>query len=438
MLTYLFTHTPLYFFTQSFWRDEAFTVIMAQQPIINLLITTAKDFNPPLYYLVVHFWMKLFGSSEISIRTISLIFYWLTIYVGFLFLNNVFKFNLKKSFVYLILIIVNPLLISYACEARMYTMLAFFASISLYFFLRKEKKWYILSTTLGLYTHYFMIFVLIIQFLMLVVSKNRKMLWKQNNFIAIPILLSIPWDIFVLLQKNIFVGSFWILKTSVNTIFNMPTFLFTGYDLSNNYYNQSLGKTSLFLWLIIMVGSFIFWKKYKQHKNIYFIFLLWGIIVPLCLVLLSLVKPIFLPRYLIFTTVGLLLLIIIFIDRLPVFLKTIILGILILISINYTQLEIKNHKKSDYRSIMTKIKYLAKPNDVMYVTNELDYFTASYYFHKDRVYVYGKTYEEIPDYVGKVLIPKSRFVYWLPLYPNHAFILTSDSHYDIQTSFSNK
>ena len=65
MLNFIFTKTPLFFLTQSFWRDEAFSYFMAKKNISEIIFLTAKDFNPPLYYSILHFWIKIFGGSEI-------------------------------------------------------------------------------------------------------------------------------------------------------------------------------------------------------------------------------------------------------------------------------------------------------------------------------------------------------------------------------------
>lgn len=434
MLNYLFTHTPLYFFTQSFWRDEAFTVILAKQPIINLFITTAKDFNPPLYYLLVHFWMKFFGSSEISIRTISLIFYWLTIYMCFLFLSNIYKFSVKKSFLYLLFFIVNPLLFTYACEARMYTMLAFFATASFYYFIKKDTKKYIIFSSLGLFTHYFMFLVIVIQ-VFSTFLENRKTLRKNLGQFLIPVIIIIPWVLFVLTQKTFSSSSFWIEHTGIRTLINLPAYLLTGYEDTSNFFNKQITYLSYFLWTLILFGIFIFKKKQKDEKKLLRTITMWGLILPIVMVIISFIKPIFLVRYLIFSSVGLLLLLVYIWDNLNIFIKSIMIFIIVASVFNYQKLELKFNKKSNYRQIITEIKRLAKPGDVMYVTSELDYFTAQYYFDENRVFIYGKTYEEIPDFTGKVLIPKSRLVYTLPLYPKKAFILTSDSSYEIQSAF---
>jgi hypothetical protein len=76
---------------------------------------------------------------------------------------------------------------------------------------------------------------------------------------------------------------------------------------------------------------------------------------------------------------------------------------------------------------------LVKDSDLIYVKNETMYFTMSYYFSKDKVFVYGKNYDEIPYYVGLALLPKARFTNKLPTYPTKAFILIDDYNYIVQS-----
>ena len=63
--------------------------------------------------------------------------------------------------------------------------------------------------------------------------------------------------------------------------------------------------------------------------------------------------------------------------------------------------------------------------DVIYLMSELDFHLAQYYIGND-VFIFGKRYDEIPQYVGKSLIPEAFVRQSLPLYPIKAFII----HYD--------
>ncbi len=443
MLNYLFENTFLTFFIQSFWRDEAFSYLLAKRNIFEILSLTAQDFNPPLYYIILHFWMKIFGSSEIVLRSLSLIFFWATVYVFFLFLIKILK--IKSSFfivIYLILVILNPLLLYYAFEARMYTMFAFFAVLSFYAFYqiligkyKNNPLIHLISSLLGLYTHYFMILVIINQIIFLLLFNKKKNIFSLMviNYLII-FLFFVPWLIFLLIQKNDFFHSFWIKKISFHAFISLLGIIYTGYEFDFKFYNQSVLKLSLFFMLLIGVSFSKIHGERSLSKRLFYSLLIWGTAMPLIVGIISFFKPIFLPRYLIFSTVGFLLLIVFILERIQIVPRIITLIIIFLFTINYHQVQIKERKKNDVRSIIKEIKTLAKKEDVLYVTNELDFHVAQYYFNENKVYIYGKTYEEIPNYVGKVLIPKEKIINRLPIYPKKAFILTSETHYDIQSS----
>jgi len=419
MLNWLFSKTPLVFLIQPFWRDEAFSYVMSQNSISKILFATAKDFNPPLYYIVLHFWQNAFGSTEISLRSLSFIFYWATVYVGFLILSEIMKFKFKKSLFYTLLIAINPLLVYYAFEARMYSMLAFLSTLSFYSLYKKNAALYLLSSILGLYTHYFMIFVVLAQRLL---ERYRQ---------KIVLLSFLPWLIFVLINRGVSVGSFWIEKIQSKNLITFIGQIYTGYEYSLRFYNKTIMPLSLLLLFIVLIG--LMQKKTRQFK----LFFVWGLAIPFIILIISFFKPIFLPRYLIFSAVGLILLIALIINRLPNVFKVVLLTLLIMTTIKYNQLQIKERNKSDIRKATAEIGFLMKNKDVVYVTSELDFFTVQYYLQKNKkdIYIWGKTYDEIPDFVGKALIDRDKVISSLPLYPNKAFILLPNGDYSIQSAF---
>lgn len=420
MMNFLFTKTPLVFLIQPIWRDEAFSYLLANKNFFEIFSLTAKDFNPPLYYLILHFWIKIFGSSEIAIRSLSIIFYWAAVYIGFLFLTDILKIKLKKAFLYTFLIAINPLLLYYAFEARMYSMLAFFSALSFYSLYKKNKNLYFISSILGLYTHNFMIIAIVVQFLMIKLKQR------------IVFLSYLPWIIFVLINKGLSIESFWIKKQKIQSLINFISQIYTGYELEFKFYDKSLIILSVGLFSIITIG-------YLKFNNKLFKYLLsWGVGIPFLIVLISFIKPIFLPRYLIFCSIGLILLLIFIIEKLPKLFEYLILILLISATLNYNQLQIKTRRKSNLKKSVLEIKYLMKKNDLIYVTSELDYFTVQYYLGKNylnQLYIWGKTYEEIPNYVGKALISKEKITNSLPSYPNKAFILQSNGQYSIQAMY---
>ncbi len=164
-------------------------------------------------------------------------------------------------------------------------------------------------------------------------------------------------------------------------------------------------------------------------------FLAVWVFVPLFFVLLiSFFKSVFLPRYLIFISIGFLLFIVSLMELAMKSLRYIFLLIFFLVSLHYNFFQIAYREKADLKKVIREIKALAKSSDVLYVTSELDFHTAQYYFEENKVFIYKKTHEEIPSYVGKILIPQNKIKQNIPVYPAKAFILNNDLSYEIKTT----
>ncbi len=53
------------------WLDEALTVDIARAPLHLIPGLLRDDGAPPLYYVLLHFWMKLFGTGDLGARSLS-------------------------------------------------------------------------------------------------------------------------------------------------------------------------------------------------------------------------------------------------------------------------------------------------------------------------------------------------------------------------------
>src|SRR5258705_3967471 len=60
---------------KSLWLDEAYSVLVAKQHFSEMLVSLRHDTHPPLYYLLLSIWTKLFGDVEIALRSLSGVFY---------------------------------------------------------------------------------------------------------------------------------------------------------------------------------------------------------------------------------------------------------------------------------------------------------------------------------------------------------------------------
>ncbi len=445
MLSYLFSKTPFSFFQQSFWRDEAFSYLLAKKSIGDILLLTAQDFNPPLYYILLHIWVSIFGSSEIAIRSLSLFFFIGTVYFAFDILTEIYKIHWKRAAIYLTLFFFNPVLNYYAFEGRMYTMVAFFATFSFYALFTKRYKWYVFACVCGLYTHYFMIFMIATQGLYLLLTEKL----TKNHLISIiklvgsSVLFLTPWIIFVLFNKSDFDKTFWIDKPLWKDLIYTPTVLYTGYEKVFGHYNYGLKDYTSFLKfftfiLIFILGigaKFALKNKHHEHRKRLLSVVVWTFIPPILIFFVSIFfQPLFLPRYMMFSTVGLLLLLIFLIDQLPRVGKISLFSLLFLLTLYYQQFNILYKEKKNNAPMYAEIKKMIKPGDKVF-TDDYDFHVAQYYLGEEQVFIYGKTYSSIPSYIGKVLIPKDKIVNTLPLYPNRAFIIKHNEQYTIQTQF---
>lgn len=160
-----------------FWFDEIATVELAQHPW--------GEWSAPLYWILLHFWIGLFGISEFSLRFPSLIFGLLSIVLIFLLGKNLL--NQKVGLLASIIMGLSPFHLWYAQEARNYSMVLFLGTLSSYLLFkaieeRKLKIWifFILVSITGLYTNYFFILLFIAQLMYLGTFFNRLKLNLKN------------------------------------------------------------------------------------------------------------------------------------------------------------------------------------------------------------------------------------------------------------------
>jgi len=64
---------------ESLWLDEGFSIRFANLSLYQIFFL--PETNPPLYYIILHWWINLFGDSEFSVRFPSVIFGFLSIFM---------------------------------------------------------------------------------------------------------------------------------------------------------------------------------------------------------------------------------------------------------------------------------------------------------------------------------------------------------------------
>ncbi|MCW1948933.1 MAG: glycosyltransferase family 39 protein, partial [Candidatus Shapirobacteria bacterium] len=120
---------------QSLWLDEAISANVARMPIEKIIPDfSVIDFHPPLFYLTLNLWVKLVGSGVIQMRMLSIIFSLVTIWLVYK-IGSLLK-DKKTGLWAAIITGINPLVIYYSQELRMYAMMMMLLMGGVYFWIK--------------------------------------------------------------------------------------------------------------------------------------------------------------------------------------------------------------------------------------------------------------------------------------------------------------
>src|SRR5437588_1578275 len=82
LLTALSLFMRTRYLSGQFWMDEALSVGISSHSLTSIPGVLRHDGSPPLFYLLLHVWMSVFGTSESATHAMSLMFGMLTIPAG--------------------------------------------------------------------------------------------------------------------------------------------------------------------------------------------------------------------------------------------------------------------------------------------------------------------------------------------------------------------
>lgn len=171
--------------TQSYHHDE----IVTASRVLRVGFGHAMDavgFSesaPPLYYALAWLWTQVAGTGEWGLRSLSAVAGVATIPVAFLIGRELR--GQRAGLLAAALVAVNPMLLWYSQEARAYSLLCLLCALSLLYCVRAidreegEKRDFVLwgvFSALALATHYFAVFPLIAEVVLLWRRRGRAML----------------------------------------------------------------------------------------------------------------------------------------------------------------------------------------------------------------------------------------------------------------------
>ena len=141
-----------------FWIDEGLTVGISSHPFADIPGILRQDGSPPLYYLLLHGWMRAFGDTEAATHALSLLFALACIPTAFWLADTLF--GRRTAWIAAALAALNPFLSVYAQETRMYTLDALLSIVATGAFVqafvlgrRRYVPLFAIVLALLLYTH---------------------------------------------------------------------------------------------------------------------------------------------------------------------------------------------------------------------------------------------------------------------------------------------
>jgi len=384
----------------SLWVDEAFSDKIASVGGLDIFDqATSADPNPPLYYVILHWWIAAFGDSEAALRSLSAV-------VGIALVFVVFKLGerLGGSKVGLIAAsraAVSEFLVHYSQEARVYSLVALLTAGSYYFFLEllddprvSVVALYVFVTGALLYAHVYGLFVLAAQIAYVAVAVAVRRDWIRAPdlkpiavALAAPTVLAIPWFV-------IFVGHVraevkdtdeaklsWLGKPSIG---ELPG-AFSGYAGSRG----ALLVVALALLVVAFLGlrkdgrSGI--RRVVEDRRVAML-LLWiavPILVPFAISLV--VTPIYLFKYTIPAAIGFYLLVALALVSLGARAGLVAGAVVAVAFLSVTVRYYGDSKTEDWRNAAAYLTRNAKPGDAVVFDSSVGRTAFDYYWKRDDV-----------------------------------------------------
>jgi uncharacterized membrane protein len=298
---------------RSLWFDETFSIFYIQKdwPAFWHIIFNYEA-NQTLYFILLKFWILL-GDDEATLRFLSVIF--ATAAIPMVYLVGKELFDKKAGLVAAILLAVNGERLYYAQEVRGYSLLLFLTICSSYMAIQCVKKpsrkwwaWYVIVNVLATHVHFFAVWIMLVHAALLLFLPKKEIDWKSVLTSAGFIIVFLSPLIVFILNKDI--GQIgWIRKPNFDSILQLQNSL---NGLHHTYYGEpgSAVKFSRAVYLFLCAIPIVYLihsciKNKRSTITWRYAFIVFWLFLPIILVYwVSMLKPIFFPRYFIIVLPG--------------------------------------------------------------------------------------------------------------------------------------
>jgi uncharacterized membrane protein len=148
------------------WLDEALTVNIAKLHLSHIPAALRHDGAPPLYYVLLHFWMRLFGQGDFAVRALSGVAS--VAALPFAWFAGRRLAGLRGAAAAVLVMGTSPFAIGYANSARMYALMVLWTLLGLLALVRALEQprplrlaALALMAALIVYTHYWGLYLVV-------------------------------------------------------------------------------------------------------------------------------------------------------------------------------------------------------------------------------------------------------------------------------------
>lgn len=261
---------------------------------LDTIIGLAKEEpqHPPLYFILLKYWLTIFGNSVAVARTLSVIFSVAMLPLIYFLCRELFN-NKVIGYYSMALLAVSPFQILYAQDIRSYSLWGLTILLSSWLLLRairinNTQSWitYSISLVLGFYTFFFSLLTTISHVIYVMFLLG----WKQKNIfmnyllsVGTSIILFVPWIVTIIYNSsNVSSTTDWtskkfpVVSLIKNWVLNLSR-LFVDYNY--NFINKNILMTlAICLLVFLVIYCHYFLIKNTSKETWLFILTLEGII----------------------------------------------------------------------------------------------------------------------------------------------------------------
>jgi uncharacterized membrane protein len=170
--------------------DESATLILVHRGFSGMLShLVSSESTPPLYYVLVWAWTKLFGAGPVGFRSMSALIGTLTIPTMYLAGREI---SVRVGLWAALLTTLSPSMYFFSQEARTYALLVLFSAAAFVFWQRalrnptgRRLAWWAAFSSLAVLAHYFAAFLFISEALVLIARLGWRRAWAPVGAVAL-------------------------------------------------------------------------------------------------------------------------------------------------------------------------------------------------------------------------------------------------------------